>query len=435
VGRVSNLVDVRRLLVERVAVSRYIGRSARLRNLFLYVCERVLKEDADQIHEQELGHAVFGRSRDYDTGADNIVRVHASLLRKRLEQYFAAEGKDEPIIIELPKGNYAPVFRPRVQSAAELPSAEPVPFIDSVPVTPSPAHHLRFLLTLGAAGVLFILSAWLLIRQARDRVSPAAARAEGVEMNPAVRQFWSQVFPAARQTDIVMDDAGIALYQELTHTSVGLADYFDRNYLRHLGEKSPAAKLDGALAASIVLKRQSSYSSTSLLWRLSDIARGVHGQAAVHFARDYSFRELKANSAVLLGNKSSDPWIEPFASRLGLTWKFDEQRGVYYPVDSWSPPADSDRYRSMAEGGYASIALVPNLSATGSVLILSGSGGSAIVTARDFLVDPPSLARLRTRLPGKESAKFPYFETLLHIKGRSRLPSDAAIVVSRAPRT
>jgi hypothetical protein len=88
----------------------------------------------------------------------------------------------------------------------------------------------------------------------------------------------------------------------------------------------------------------------------------------------------------------------------------------------------------MAEGGYASVALVPNLSATGSVLILSGSGGSAIVTARDFLLDPGSLARLRQRLPGKDSGKFPYFEALLHIKARSRLPIDAIVVVSRAPK-
>jgi hypothetical protein len=148
VGQVSNVVDVRQLLVERVAVSRYIGRSARLRNFFLYVCERVLKDDADQIHEQELGHAVFGRSRDYDTGADNIVRVHASLLRKRLEQYFAAEGKDEPMVIELPKGNYAPVFRARVQPEPEIPSPDPaLPLVDSAPVTPAPARDVRFAVT------------------------------------------------------------------------------------------------------------------------------------------------------------------------------------------------------------------------------------------------------------------------------------------------
>lgn len=435
-GQVSNLIDVRQLLVERVAASRYIGRSARLRNLFLYVCERVLKHEADQIHEQELGHAVFGRSKDYDTGADNIVRVHASLLRKRLEQYFSAEGKDEPIVIELPKGNYAPVFRPRVQPELGSGPPEPLPVapvhIDSVP--PS-RRDLRFIFTLGVAVALFLLSAWLLIRQNRDGVSPASARAEAIDINPAVRQFWSRVFPTGQQTDVVMDDAGIGLYQELTGSRIGLAEYFDRNYLRHLGEKTSGAKLDGALAASIALKRQSSYASTSLLWKLSETVRAVHGQATIHFARDYSFRELKANSAVLLGNSSSNPWIEPFESRLGLRWKFDGNRGVYYPVDSWSTAADAERYRSMADGGYVSIGLVPNLSGTGSVLVLSGSGGSALTTAADFLTDAASLARLRSSLPRLATERLPYFEVLLHLKARSRLPSDAEIVVSRNSKT
>jgi hypothetical protein len=163
------------------------------------------------------------------------------------------------------------------------------------------------------------------------------------------------VFPSSHQTDIVLDDAGIALYQELTDSKIGLTDYFDRNYLRRLGDRNSSGKLDPALAAAIALKRQSSYASTSLLWKLSEIAGAVHGQAATHFARDYSFRELKVNSAVLLGINSSNPWIEPFAGRLGLTWKFDRDRGVYYPVDSWGKPTEGDRYRSMVDGGYASL--------------------------------------------------------------------------------
>src|SRR4051794_13009650 len=98
-------VDARRSLVERVAASRYVNRSARLRDLLLYLAGRVLDEDATEIHEQEVGHSVFGRPKDYDTSSDNIVRVHASTLRRRLEQYFAAEGAGEPLIIEIPKGN------------------------------------------------------------------------------------------------------------------------------------------------------------------------------------------------------------------------------------------------------------------------------------------------------------------------------------------
>lgn len=68
--------DDRQLLVERVITSRHFSKSARLRDLLLYVSERVLREGATEVHEQEVGHHVFGREPDYDTASDNTVRVH-----------------------------------------------------------------------------------------------------------------------------------------------------------------------------------------------------------------------------------------------------------------------------------------------------------------------------------------------------------------------
>ena len=112
-ANVVKSAEDRKLLIERVASSRYVNRSARLRDLLVYLTTRVLEEDVVEIHEQEVGNKVFGRPANYDTSSDNIVRVHASMLRKRLEQYFAEEGANEPLTIEIPKGNYAPVFRER----------------------------------------------------------------------------------------------------------------------------------------------------------------------------------------------------------------------------------------------------------------------------------------------------------------------------------
>src|SRR5579863_1423764 len=128
-GHGIKVVDERRLLVERVASSRYVNRSARLRDMLIYLADRVLDEEAGEIHEQEVGHRVFGRPPDYDTTSDNIVRVHASMLRKRLEQYFGSEGAHEPLILEIPKGNYALVFRARTEPEIGFVSqaSEPTP--------------------------------------------------------------------------------------------------------------------------------------------------------------------------------------------------------------------------------------------------------------------------------------------------------------------
>ena len=78
-------VEERRQLIDRVASSAQFGRSARLRDFLLYVGAQSLKPGRPEIHEQEIGAKVFGRAPSYDRSQDNIVRVNASELRKRIE--------------------------------------------------------------------------------------------------------------------------------------------------------------------------------------------------------------------------------------------------------------------------------------------------------------------------------------------------------------
>src|SRR6266498_2670211 len=110
--------DPEQLLVQRILSSQCLERSARMRDFLAYVCDRARNEPQADIREQDIGCAVFSRPADYDTNQDNIVRVNASLLRRKLETYFALEGATEPLILELPKGQYRPVFHARSEPAA-----------------------------------------------------------------------------------------------------------------------------------------------------------------------------------------------------------------------------------------------------------------------------------------------------------------------------
>ena len=86
-------------VLEGAAASDHLKRATRLKEFLYYVGKRSIKEGSSEIHEQEIGQAVFGRKDSYDTSQDNIVRVSATELRRRVEAYFAAEGKDEPLIL------------------------------------------------------------------------------------------------------------------------------------------------------------------------------------------------------------------------------------------------------------------------------------------------------------------------------------------------
>src|ERR1700761_5491373 len=113
----------RRELVRRIVTSPTFARSERLGTLLTYVCNQALTGRESEINEQNIGHAVFGRSQDYDSAVDGIVRSQASRLRQRLDLYFQQEGADEPLRLAIPRGGYVPVFE--VQSPPAPASAEP----------------------------------------------------------------------------------------------------------------------------------------------------------------------------------------------------------------------------------------------------------------------------------------------------------------------
>ena len=102
-----------RALLNRILASPQLKRSARMRELLAYVGRRSLEEGCDQLREQEIGAEVFGRPAVYDTSVDNIVRVNATELRKRIEAYFETDGQRETLTMEIPRGSYIPVFKYR----------------------------------------------------------------------------------------------------------------------------------------------------------------------------------------------------------------------------------------------------------------------------------------------------------------------------------
>src|ERR1700683_659108 len=106
-------IEKRGAVIERVAASEQFSRSSRLRDFLLYVGKQSLKDGCPEIHEQEIGAKVFGRPISYDRSADNIVRVNATELPKRIESYFESNGATEPLIFEIPRGAYRLVFRRR----------------------------------------------------------------------------------------------------------------------------------------------------------------------------------------------------------------------------------------------------------------------------------------------------------------------------------
>ena len=106
-------VEQRTALMERILASGQFRRSPRLSAFLRFICKQEREGLAEHLNEQRVGFRVFGRPEGYNAGDDSIVRSQARLLRQRLEDYFAEEGKDEPILLTVPKGSYVPRYAVR----------------------------------------------------------------------------------------------------------------------------------------------------------------------------------------------------------------------------------------------------------------------------------------------------------------------------------
>jgi serine/threonine-protein kinase len=113
--------------IERITSSTAFRTSDRLKHFITFVSSQALQGKADNLKEYAVGVQVFGRETAFDPRTDPVVRVQARRLRERLERYYREEGQHDEIVIDLPKGGYAPVFRRREVNAPPRPLAAPAP--------------------------------------------------------------------------------------------------------------------------------------------------------------------------------------------------------------------------------------------------------------------------------------------------------------------
>ena len=123
------LVTIRDEL-ERILASAPFAGSHRSQQFLQYVVEHAI-EDGDAevkeytIKEDTIAIEVFGRNSSYDPAVDATVRVEAGRLRSRLREYYAGDGRNDDLIIDVPKGGYHAVFRERAHAIAVDPVMPP----------------------------------------------------------------------------------------------------------------------------------------------------------------------------------------------------------------------------------------------------------------------------------------------------------------------
>jgi hypothetical protein len=425
----KNLPDSRDCwaLLERIVASSQFRRATRLRDFLCFVGRRSLKEGCDQIHEQEIGSEVFGRPVGYDTSTDNIVRVNASELRKRVESFFEEEGAQEPLILEIPRGSYRPVFRRR---SNDVPDMEEVPDI-AVP----PAPRLRSSVQ-AALSALFrypqIISVAIIVLLAIacgvqwQQISAMHRSLYAWESTPALHSFWSGILDARPETDVVLADTSFALIEDIAKKPISLNNYLNHDYINQLqsSDLSQDRRDDLELIAARNFGSLGDFRVAQRIVALDPLAKRVH----LHYAREYPPVLVKQDSVILIGSRKSNPWVDLFEGSMNFTVRYDPNHFVSFVKNRAPAAGEQETYAPELASGYSVIAYLPNPGQSGKVLIIAGTGSEATESAGDFLTSEVQLAHFQKML---HVDKLPYFEILLKTTHLSDTPLDATVVAYR----
>lgn len=430
-------VEERRALIQRIAASDHFRRSARLRDFLLYVGLQYLKNARHDIHEQEIGIKVFGRDESYDPSQDNIVRVTATELRKRIELYFASEGIAEPLFLEIPRGAYKPVFHRRPRELHDLPSPPVDIFPEAAPLpTPSAASvhlpgrrvHLPWaILALALASLCVVLSTR--VRTIQKTLDPGAAK-------PALAAFWTDFVHANRDTDIVLPDASASLSEEILGQPMDLDDYANHNYTRQLKtlQVSPDRRQDLDRIFDHNLVTFGDFHAAQEILALTSLPSSLH----LTLSRFYTADSIKRNNLILIGGKKANPWVRLFDDPMNFSLDYNSSHSQLiianrHPLAGeqsvYARPANLSPSDPNSFTGYSVIAFLPNPSRNGNIIIIEGTDSDATSGAAEFLTSEEQLEKFAEMMHLK---KLPYFEVVLKTSRLSGTSFASAIVAHRA---
>jgi hypothetical protein len=366
----------KRELLQRVLQSPILSSSRALQAFLQFVTEHEIAGQSSEIKEQRIGCEVLGRKTGYDPAGDNIVRVRAHELRSRLGKYFSTTGSGEPVIITIPRGSYVPSFLLR---PATLEEDEGEASAGSA-CTP---HH----------------AAWTEAQRT------------------AMRDLWGQFMSKpGGDLAVVASDAAFALWQDIAGQDLSLGDYLSRRYL----------EMGAPELREVATRRCMAPADLEIALRLTDVCGTFGCRVKAQFARNLSMADVRAASAVLLGSRRSNPWVQLFEAQLNFVLaqdaasagpRFSNKAPLPGEPESFGIPCrlDIDGTERMEMESYALVALSPNLSGTGYVLILEGLNMEATEAAGEMVTNPERLTTLLRQIGHAPGSPVLPFEALIRL--------------------
>jgi len=402
--------------IEKLLASHSLHGSESLCKLLRYLANHSMEHPGTSPKEYQIATEVFGRQQDFDPHVDSMVRVQAGRLRTKLSEYYATEGAEDPILVEIPKGNYALTFHHRSTVAprtapGSAPQTPPGSF-DSVQ-TPRRWFSVLLVLALVLTAIVAVATDRYLTRGSAGARSANEATAAPV----ALQIFWKGFLSGPEEPLVVFSNAAF----------VGLPDvgirYFDPS--RDRGQKI----FDHYTGVGEVLGVHSLDYAFDLLHQKIKVKRGSL----------FSLDDAKNNDLIFVGSPTENLTLLEIPGTQDFVFKTVPsgiRKGNTEIVNVHPEPGEPKEFLATPANQalneeYAVIALVKGLNPSHSVLILAGTTTIGTQAAVEYVCQQNSLEELLLRLSVSNSGELKPFETVIHVKVAKGVPVGSELIALR----
>lgn len=393
--------------LDRILQSRFLRESKQLSALLTHTVTETLAGREDGLKEYLLGLEVFNRPRDYDPRNDAIVRVQASLLRKRLAEYYEHEGRDARLRIELPRGGYVIKFH-RLTEVKEVPAGAP-PSFDDRPSRPAKSGERWLTLLVGvlAGAVLTSAALWVAYR-------PRPARPESASL-------WGSFVQSRAKTVVSF---GVPLFY------AGGQGFFVRDiHSNAIGDEPGHLNQLGQILGHIFRPQDDTYTGIGDAIGTQKVASWLenHGVSiSVASANNVGPSDIEDKNLVVVASarfqtllqQMPRPDLFPFNSS-GTSGGFVVRNPLPGELPEYHPTGGVGVNTS-----YAVLTLWPGKLTGNRTLYLSGIETWSTQGAAEYAIDPIRLADLQHRIDqdppdGPRGRKSPFFQVLIRVEGKN----------------
>jgi hypothetical protein len=413
--------DERWVLAQRIASSRPFARAPQLREFLLFVTSRALADRQSEINELEIGRTVLGRRAAFNPQEDNIVRVQARHLRTKLDEYFQTDGRDEPLVVTIPKGTYVPSFQTR--------PSEPIAPLTELPQTRPSSWSIGRKRLLGVLLFATLVGLGATIWKITVDRSNSFRSAEPLPRNPLL----SRIFRTGESITVVVGDIGLTFLEHSLARILSLEEYLRDDYPHYLLSSIPGKELRATLESASG-RPYTSYSDVSAVTMLMQFGQKYQPKFFIRHPRQLNIRDFETSSFILLGGPISNPWYQLLEPRLNFVFEADIKAGKVWIRNKAPRTGEEKTYlpvvRPNAEETFAVIGLLPNLSRSGHILLLAGIRMEGVEAATNMIFRdelPSDLLRIVEQARGQDDL----IEILLSTRTVAGFPNDTKIVAYR----